>query len=223
MARRKTDTISTYTRVYLVEKQDGFAGAFFGENDPSPSPPEPDPLPPELKLPIPFDVERYIERKVWVKGPVDRLQFEVLLNAEFVAQIKKRHAMLRAHYGVKGDTLEDWRDFAINLAADLVPGFATVEFIHPKPASPRVYTEAHVKKLYFHVVDVRLKLQRGRSGKATRISERQALIHVWNNWPASLGAKRGKKEAFFIHYKRCKQIYISKYMRLADLGRLVQK
>ena len=77
---------------------------------------------------------------------------------------------------------------------EYVPGLQ-VKYVVPVRTPARVMTDEHVYAVMDHVDEVMAALQANRSSKSTKVLQRAALRHVYDNWPEHLGRKRSTQES----------------------------
>jgi hypothetical protein len=82
-------------------------------------------------------------------------------------------------------------------------------------------TREHINAVVAHVDGVMAALKVKRSSKSPKVlqrdvRQRDALRHVYKNWPEHLGRKRLTSESWETHYHQC----IREYWHLNTLGEL---
>ena len=83
-------------------------------------------------------------------------------------------------------------------------------------------TEEHVYAVVDHVDQVLATLQEGKSTKSAKVLQRNALRHVYKNWPQHLGRKRTSFQSWETHYHQCKQEHWKLNTSLLKLSNLLQ-
>jgi len=182
---------------------------------------EPRELPSQLSDPLVVDEEASVEKIASTPDKISRMQAETAFHARLHAELDDRWHLALQTFGAKDDSQESWKHVALAVLGEFVPGLH-VKCAVPVSTPARVMTDEHVYAVMDHVDGVMAALQAKRSSKSPKVLQRDALRHVYKNWPEHLGRKRPTQASWETHYHQCKKRHAHLNMSLAALSSLLQ-
>jgi hypothetical protein len=178
-------------------------------------------LPARLRKPISVNAEAQALRVMKAPNKVSRMQVEIEFATRLHKEISQRWQNALQCFDAKDNSMESWRGVALNLMREFIPGLS-VEYVSQAEAKPRVMTEEHIYAVVDHVDEVLKTLQDGKSAKSAKVLQRNALRHVYKNWPEHLGRKRSTFQSWETHYHQCMKEHAQLSISLLKLSNLLQ-